>query len=205
MKLDHQMSTRLRNNIFLSWLWLEDENTPLWQWELCRSKASAWLMSWPVSCDCHSQHTCTRAQCALTRTITHSAHTRSLYFSITPPPLAYVTHTLSLCSYKCSSVVRARRCCLFNGPSVGQLLLWGGRCVGRRSQDLGGRAGAAGSDRWRGVRLHSFSSMRTTEPHFKQQGRNLLAPSSANTYAATHMLQHMHACVHTHICFFFFS
>lgn len=65
---------------------------------------------------------------------------------------------------------------------------------------MGGSVGAAGSDRWRGVRLHSFSSMRTTELHFKQQGRNLLAPSvCACRNTQTHMLEHTHACVQTHM------
>lgn len=65
---------------------------------------------------------------------------------------------------------------------------------------MGGSVGAAGSDRWRGVRLHSFSSMRTTELHFKQQGRNLLAPSvCACRNTQTHMLEHPHAWVQTHM------
>ena len=138
-------------------------------------------MSRPLTCNCHSQYTRTHThtqKSALTQELRSFAfHTHFLitFISFLSPSLS-PSLSLSLCSYKCCSEVRARRPRLFNGPSVCQLFLWGGRCVGRRSRDLGGRAGAAGSDRWRGVRLHSFSSMRTTEPHFKKQGRNLLAP-----------------------------
>lgn len=127
---------------------------------------------------------------------TQNVHTQILCYSLLSlhslSISAFVRHTFG--SYKCCLEVRARRPCLFNGPSVCQLFLWGGQCVGRRSRDLGGRADAAGSDRWRGVRLHSFNSMRTTEPHFKQQERNLLAPSSAmhrHAHAATHAHTHM--------------
>lgn len=43
-------------------------------------------------------------------------------------------------------------------------------------------------------------ALRTTELHFKQQGRNLLAPSvCARRNTQTHMLEHTHACVQTHM------